>query len=58
MDEGFMNELFENELTSAEYGEIITHCCEQLDRLGYYVVDPYGTGDKDETRRLMEADYD
>lgn len=32
-----MEGLFTHELTASEYGEIIHHCLQQLDRLGYYI---------------------
>jgi hypothetical protein len=50
-----MEGLFNNELTASEYGEIVDHCCEQLERLGYYIESPWGAN---ETNRIMEEDRD
>lgn len=57
----FMEGLFTHELTPAEYGKIIKHCCKQLQRLGYYIEDPWSLEEdeeQDETSRIMEEDRD
>ena len=54
-----MEGLFNNELTPGEYGQIIDHCCEQLERLGYRIETPWGADEEiDDTNRIMEEDYD
>lgn len=56
-----MEGLFTHELTPAEYGKIIKHCCKQLQRLGYYIEDPWSLEEdeeQDETSRIMEEDRD
>jgi len=37
-----IEELYTHELIADEYGQIINHCCEQLERLGYYIENPWG----------------
>lgn len=58
MSEDFMEGLFNNELTVKEYGKVIAHCREQIERLRNADEQEYYEEWADETNRIMEEDYD